>query len=536
MACLLSACTGQRSRSPAESERVPSRAPEAAERAAAGERSRVTPYPAGRWRLASPEELERALLFGAHIQISHRDVTPKVASFHLPDWTPRTENPARTRLEALSLANDVAERARAEPGEFARIARELSDDVATRDLGGDLSGMNALTLTQWPELLDAFAALAEGEVSRVLETEFGFHVVLRHAPPAPEILSGARIIIGYDEAPWLQRYLARRKVPERSRAAALALARELHARLEQHPDEFAALVQRYSDHRDALRGGDFGEWSTHEVTPWFRELASLRAVAIGQVAPPLDSPFGVEILLRTPIRPRRTFTKAALELDFDPAAQSGAASSAEAARAELERLRARLRPDPSLFARERARSCCEAIETWVEGRGNPVEEAALAGLAPGEIAPVPIQVETFRMSLLQRLLPGSVSPVPALLELPRPAAPDVEWLASTYGDEALLTAVNERASAALALAADVRERLTRGKEAIRYLQAEGAEAKLAAFQDYQRYVESTLGAQRYASYRETFAQYLAERLLRVHPLAPARDPETGLPYSRWPLL
>jgi hypothetical protein len=483
-----------------------------------------------------PEELERAIVVGAQIQISHREVTPKVASFHLPDWTPRAENPTRTRLEAFALANAVAERARAEPGEFARIARELSDDVATRDLGGDLTGMSALTLTQWPEILDAFAALAEGEVSRVIETEFGFHVIVRRPPPAPEILSGARIVIGYDDAPWLQRYLARRRVPERSRAAALTLASELHARLEQHPDEFAALVQRYSDHRDALRGGDFGEWSTREVTPWFRELSALRSVAVEHVAPPLDSPFGVEILLRTPRRPRQTFAQASLELDFDPAAQSGAASSAEAARAELERLLARLPADPSLFARERARLCCEAIDTWLEGRGNPIAEAALAGLAPGEIGSVPVQVETFRVSVLQRQLPGAVSFVPALFELPRPEAPDVEWLASTYGDEALLTAVSERASAALALGPDVQERLTRGGEALRYLRAEGAEAKLAAFQEYQRYVESTLGAQRYASYRQTFAQYLTERLLRVHPLGPARDPDTGLPYSRWPLL
>jgi hypothetical protein len=79
-----------------------------------------------------PEELERAVVVGAQIQISHREVTPKVASFHLPDWTPRAENPTRTRLEAFALANAVAERARAEPGEFARIARELAQTCGGR--------------------------------------------------------------------------------------------------------------------------------------------------------------------------------------------------------------------------------------------------------------------------------------------------------------------------------------------------------------------------------------------------------------------
>jgi hypothetical protein len=280
--------------------------------------------------------------------------------------------------------------------------------------------MSALELSDWPEVLDALAALRPGEVSRVVETDFGFHIFLRRPPPAETRVSGARFVITYDQAPWLERFLSYRPVPSRTRAEAFDLARQLYERLRKQPQQFEALVHEYSDHRDALRDGDFGEWSTLEPTPFPRELEALASLSPGEVAPPLDSAFGVEILLRTPPRERETFTMAAVERPFTPGAQEGDEASATAVTAELTRLLPSLRSDPAGF------SANASITTFREGRGDAVDEAALRLLAVGGLTRKPV-VRGATVAVLQRLPSGppAATPTRVALDLPTPAAPDL---------------------------------------------------------------------------------------------------------------
>jgi hypothetical protein len=471
-----------------------------------------------------------------HIQISHRDVTPRLAIFHLPDWTPRGDNPSRSRREAFELARRVAVRAQTTPTEFGNLARELSDDVATRDRGGEIGGIKALTLARWPEFLDAWAALNDGDVSRVIETEFGFHVLIRRAPPAEARLSAERIIISYDEAPWLGRYLARRPVAARSRAEALALAEALSQRLREHPEQFADAVEQYSDHRDALRGGDLGEWSTREPTPWFRELELLRELDVGQVSRPLDSPFGVQILRRTSPRPRVVYSAAKLERGYDATKQDGAPGSLTAVQRELAQLSAQLSVDPSQFDVERGRSCCATPESWVEGRGNVFLEAALAKLGSGELGRAPVVLDTKHVALLRRLEPAPPPDTSARVGLPEPPAPNVEWLMSSYGSEALLRAVYQRVRAALPLDSALSARFSdAAATAAPFLSASGVKARLRAFRDHQAELERALGPERFIEYRAIFEAYLAERLLRVREAA-AASAAGGLRRNGWPLL
>jgi hypothetical protein len=496
----------------------------------------TTPYPGGRWRLATDAELQRTLIWLSHIQISSAEATPRVASFHLPEWTPRSDNPGRSRREAYELALALAERTRAAPEEFARLARESSDDVATRDHGGALGGRRAQSLTQWPEILDAAQALGDGEISRVVETEFGFHVIVRHAPPIERRVSGARIIIGYDEAPWLHRFLARRPIPARTRADALALAETLYGRLKSHPDEFASAVEQYSDHRDAVRGGDFGEWGTREATPFVLELEILRRLEVGELARPLDSPFGVQLILRTVERTRRSYAMAKLALGFDPSLPGTAPGSLEAVKLDLARLSAQFEGHPDLFDEQRMRHCCRAVQTWVEGSGNALEEAALERLAPGEIAREPL-IGNNQISLLRRM-EAPLSPTPPLhLELPSPRKPDIEWVTSTYGGSKLLRSVAEKARPVL----DLDTELAKEFDAVHRGDAGFAEAKskaqkVAAFREHQRRLLQLLGASRFEQYQRVFEAHLEERLLRTERLPSSRDPTTGLAYLAWPRL
>lgn len=290
----------------AASSASPTRAP-AALPAPAGERGvyrepgerLVVPYPPGRWRLARFDELERALIWPAHILVRHREVAPGLVSFSLPLWQAAPPPPERTRREALELAERLAEQARAQPEQFAALARQHSEDIATRHAGGALGGVNAFKLSDWPEVLDALAALKPGGVSTVVETGYGFHVLSLRPPPEARRVGGARIVIGYDDAPWLHRYLARRPIPPRSHAAAAALAEQVYREARAAPGEFARLVAAYSEHREAEHGGDFGRWSTLEPTPFPDAVEVLQGLEPGEVAPPIDSLFGFQIIQRT---------------------------------------------------------------------------------------------------------------------------------------------------------------------------------------------------------------------------------------------
>lgn len=82
----------------------------------------------------------------------------------------------RSKEEALAHAKQVAELARAEGADFAALAREHSDGPSGPE-GGLLGWLTRGTLM--PSFEEAAFALAPGQVSDVVETVFGYHVILR---------------------------------------------------------------------------------------------------------------------------------------------------------------------------------------------------------------------------------------------------------------------------------------------------------------------------------------------------------------------
>ena len=106
-----------------------------------------------------------------------RDVVTEVKASHiLICWTgaERCEN-ARTKEEAKALIDNL--KSRATKSNFADLAKMNSDDKSNASSGGDLGSFAKGAMVKPFE--DAAFALAKGAVSDVVETPFGFHLILK---------------------------------------------------------------------------------------------------------------------------------------------------------------------------------------------------------------------------------------------------------------------------------------------------------------------------------------------------------------------
>jgi peptidyl-prolyl cis-trans isomerase D len=82
----------------------------------------------------------------------------------------------RTKPEAQKLATELL--GRLKKGEdFAKLAGQHSDDPSGRSRGGDLGNFEREAMVK--PFADAAFALKPGEVSGLVETSFGFHIIKR---------------------------------------------------------------------------------------------------------------------------------------------------------------------------------------------------------------------------------------------------------------------------------------------------------------------------------------------------------------------
>ena len=480
----------------------------------------VLPYPRGAWRLADPRALGQVVLWFSQIVIRHADARPEV-SFSPAYWLSIIEA-TRTRAQALSLAQQVAAQAARDPASFPELARRYSEDLSSRDEGGALGGITADQISRWPQVLDALAALKPGETSQVVESPYGFHIFYRSAPPPEEHRSGAHIVIGHDRALWGWMF-ARGDRPPRTRDEALALANDIYRQAKAAPERFAELVQRDSEHRDAVTKGDIGSWSTREPSYFPPRARRLAELSIGEVGAPIETHLGFEIIQRTPDHARGRYRAAVLltpvgSVDSNAPGRPDAAARAEA-HAQAEATALRLLADPAAFD---ALGSAVQLWEWEEGRECPELTLALDQLQVGQLTPTP--VDTRDGFILARRLPAAPAPEEAFeTELPTPTPGALaELIGSLALDDArkFLQAFVAREAPALGLPSDSTRRL----EALHELPTlgDGAEPGLRAraSSDLFERTESLLGAERYARYQAALAQSVATRM----PPDPQRSP------------
>ncbi|WP_188702009.1 peptidylprolyl isomerase [Silvimonas iriomotensis] len=93
---------------------------------------------------------------------------------HILIQSPKTAS-AADRAAAKAKAENILKEVKANPARFAELAKANSDDPGSKDKGGDLGWNSRGRMVKAFD--DAVFSLKQGEISNVVETEFGYHII-----------------------------------------------------------------------------------------------------------------------------------------------------------------------------------------------------------------------------------------------------------------------------------------------------------------------------------------------------------------------
>ena len=186
------------------------------------------------------------------VHASHILVTPT-------DSSPEADRRARARADSLLALLRAG-------ANFAQLARQASDDEATRDEGGDLGEFGRGTMLREFERV-AFG-LAPGEMSGVVKTEVGYHIIRchEHLPPVVQPLVLMYSNVSADLAAEKSEQVAARRADSllrvlRTPAQARAAAAKLHLKVQAYSHPIGQQAGRdpqlraYFEKLDTLRPG-----------------------------------------------------------------------------------------------------------------------------------------------------------------------------------------------------------------------------------------------------------------------------------------
>ncbi|HWR00258.1 MAG TPA: peptidylprolyl isomerase [Chlorobaculum sp.] len=164
---------------------------------------------------------------------------------------------AAARQDALDKINSVRDKLKG-GADFASLAREYSDDPGSRSLGGDLG------FVQKGELVSSFEsaafALKPGQVSDVVESRFGFHLI--------------QLLEKENNSIHVRHILAIFDRSKTDEPKTISLLRSIRADILSGKSTFAAMAEKYSDDQVSARQG--GVVKASSTGSKFIDLASLR--------------------------------------------------------------------------------------------------------------------------------------------------------------------------------------------------------------------------------------------------------------------
>lgn len=196
----------------------------------------------------------------------------------------RADGVTRTKEEAKARAMKVLALARAQGSDFAELAK-YSDEPAAAERGGSLGVFGPGQMTKIFE--ESTYALGEGQVSEVIETEFGFHVIQREPVYALAVIP---VLARGEGAP-----------PEvtRTKEEAKLRAEEAVSKL-RGGLAFAEAIKAYSDEPNAKFGLTQVQLATDSMLPpQIRE--KVKGVKMNEFAEPLEVPVGYFVIQKQPM-------------------------------------------------------------------------------------------------------------------------------------------------------------------------------------------------------------------------------------------
>ncbi len=208
-----------------------------------------------------------------HLFVSHKD------SIRFMPEIKRTREEAQKRiLEALA-------KIKKDPAKFKEIAKEYSDDPHI-SFPTWTTGAGQMPL----DFEKPVMALKIGQiVDKPIETGFGFHIFKRvELPPR---LAGSHVLVQHNQS------VGKHMADMRSKAEAKKRAGEIYAKLQEKPERFEEMADKYSDDVTTKTShGDLGSWTKGAMVEEFDSaVLSLKA---GEISKPIETVFGWHIIRR----------------------------------------------------------------------------------------------------------------------------------------------------------------------------------------------------------------------------------------------
>jgi peptidyl-prolyl cis-trans isomerase SurA len=197
------------------------------------------------------------------VSISHIVITPKPTGDKVKK--------ARKQAEELMVRIKAGE-------DFAELAREYSEDPGSGSQGGDLGFFSRGTMV--PEFEEAAFALKPGEMSDLVQTKYGFHIIRTDELAADQVRARHILLLT--------------QLDESDVEAAQKRALDIYQRL-QKGEDFLELARELSEfEQTASRGGYIGVFKKGEIPPDFAEAGS--TLKPGQVSLPTKTDRGWDLV------------------------------------------------------------------------------------------------------------------------------------------------------------------------------------------------------------------------------------------------
>lgn len=191
-------------------------------------------------------------------------------------------------------------RARIEAGEdFAKLAKELSEDPGSAQNGGDLGFMSRGDFVR--EFEEVAFTLQPNELSDVVETQFGFHII--------------QMIDRRGEKIRVRHILITLETIKEDEVAAVEKIKDIHNQLTNGAD-FEELVQKYSNDKSTINEkGHLGTFEIDQLRGTAKEFVyAIKDVGPGEISEPVHTQYGYHVIRLNSRQEARPFD---LKTDWD---------------------------------------------------------------------------------------------------------------------------------------------------------------------------------------------------------------------------